>query len=125
MGIRKYKPTTPGRRGSSVADFVEITRTEPEKSLVRPLAKSGGRNSTGRVTTRHKGGGHKRAYRVIDFRRHDTTAKHLPDLDRQKYALKKAELIKAKVEQAQADEQLNAFFWQCFEDDDEDEGNEP
>jgi large subunit ribosomal protein L2 len=71
MGIRKYKPTTPGRRGSSVADFVEITRSEPEKSLVRPLTKSGGRNNTGRITTRHKGGGHKRAYRVIDFRRHD------------------------------------------------------
>ena len=71
MGIRKYKPTTPGRRGSSVADFVEITRSEPEKSLVRPLHKTGGRNSTGRVTTRHQGGGHKRAYRVIDFRRHD------------------------------------------------------
>ena len=71
MGIRKYKPTTPGRRGSSVADFVEITRSTPEKSLVRPLSKSGGRNSSGRITTRHKGGGHKRAYRVIDFRRHD------------------------------------------------------
>src|SRR6478609_5157895 len=71
MGIRKYKPTTPGRRGSSVADFVEITRSTPEKSLVRPLAKSGGRNSAGRITTRHIGGGHKRAYRVIDFRRHD------------------------------------------------------
>src|SRR5918911_3211309 len=71
MGIRKYKPTTPGRRGASVADFVEVTRSEPEKSLVRPLAKSGGRNSSGRVTTRHIGGGHKRAYRVIDFRRSD------------------------------------------------------
>src|SRR5438045_7659615 len=71
MGIRKYKPTTPGRRGSSVADFVEVTRSEPEKSLVRPLTKSGGRNSSGRVTTRHQGGGHKRAYRLIDFRRHD------------------------------------------------------
>jgi large subunit ribosomal protein L2 len=71
MGIRKYKPTTPGRRGSSVADFVEITRSTPEKSLVRPLHKTGGRNSTGRITTRHQGGGHKRAYRVIDFRRHD------------------------------------------------------
>src|SRR5215213_6493859 len=67
MGIRKYKPTTPGRRGSSVADFVEVTRAEPEKSLVRPLAKSGGRNNSGRVTTRHIGGGHKRAYRVIEF----------------------------------------------------------
>src|ERR671916_1367928 len=71
MGIRKYKPTTPGRRGASVADFVEITRSQPEKSLVRPLSKTGGRNNSGRVTTRHKGGGHKRAYRVIDFRRHD------------------------------------------------------
>jgi len=71
MGIRKYKPTTPGRRGSSVADFVEITRETPEKSLVRPLPKSGGRNNAGRITTRHIGGGHKRAYRVIDFRRND------------------------------------------------------
>src|SRR5687767_12502325 len=71
MGIRKYKPTTPGRRGSSVADFAEITRSEPEKSLVRPLHSKGGRNSYGRVTTRHQGGGHKRAYRVIDFRRND------------------------------------------------------
>src|SRR3954471_13988621 len=71
MGIRKYKPTTPGRRGSSVADFVEVTRREPEKSLLRPLPKKGGRNVHGRVTTRHQGGGHKRAYRVVDFRRHD------------------------------------------------------
>ena len=71
MGIRKYKPTTPGRRGSSVADFAEITRTTPEKSLVRPLHKTGGRNNNGRITTRHKGCGHKRQYRLIDFRRHD------------------------------------------------------
>jgi len=71
MGIRKYKPTTPGRRGSSVADFAEITRDTPEKSLVRPLHSKGGRNVHGRVTTRHQGGGHKRAYRVIDFRRAD------------------------------------------------------
>ena len=71
MGIRKYKPTTPGRRGSSVADFVEVTRSEPEKSLVRPLISKGGRNNHGRVTARHQGGGHKRAFRVIDFRRHD------------------------------------------------------
>ena len=71
MGIRKYKPTTPGRRGSSVADFVEITRSTPEKSLVRPLHKTGGRNSSGKITTRHQGGGHKRAYRLIDFRRND------------------------------------------------------
>ena len=71
MGIRKYKPTTPGRRGSSVADFAELTRSTPEKSLLRPLPKTGGRNSNGRITTRHIGGGHKRQYRVIDFRRHD------------------------------------------------------
>ena len=71
MAIRKYKPTTPGRRGSSVSDFAEITRSTPEKSLLRPLSKSGGRNGHGRITTRHKGGGHKRQYRVIDFRRND------------------------------------------------------
>ena len=71
MAIRKYKPTTPGRRGSSVADFAEITRSTPEKSLLRPLAKTGGRNNEGRITTRHIGGGHKRQYRVIDFRRND------------------------------------------------------
>ena len=71
MAIRKYKPTTPGRRGSSGADFSEVTRSHPEKSLVRPLHGKGGRNAHGKITTRHKGGGHKRAYRVIDFRRHD------------------------------------------------------
>ena len=71
MGIRKYKPTTPGRRGASVADFAEITRSKPEKSLLRPLHKTGGRNNTGRITTRHRGGGHKRQYRLIDFRRWD------------------------------------------------------
>ena len=71
MAIRKYKPTTPGRRGSSVADFSEVTRSTPEKSLVEPLPKKGGRNNQGRITTRHQGGGHKRAYRIIDFRRND------------------------------------------------------
>lgn len=71
MAIRKYKPTTPGRRGASVSDFAEITRSTPEKSLVRPLHGHGGRNAHGRITTRHKGGGHKRAYRLIDFRRND------------------------------------------------------
>jgi large subunit ribosomal protein L2 len=71
MGIRKYKPTTPGRRGASVSDFAEITRSTPEKSLLRPLPKTGGRNSAGRITTRHIGGGHKRQYRVVDFRRND------------------------------------------------------
>src|SRR5450631_3186303 len=71
MAIRKYKPTTPGRRGASGADFSEITRDKPEKSLVRPLNSRGGRNVHGRITARHQGGGHKRAYRLIDFRRHD------------------------------------------------------
>lgn len=71
MAIRKYKPTTPGRRGASVSDFAEITRSTPEKSLVRPLHSKGGRNNLGRITTRHQGGGHKRAYRVIDFKRYD------------------------------------------------------
>src|SRR3954451_5017829 len=71
MAIRKYKPTTPGRRGSSVADFVEITRTTPEKSLTRPLPKKGGRNNQGRITTRHQSGGHTRAYRIIVSRRYD------------------------------------------------------
>src|ERR671933_2325532 len=69
MGIRKYNPTTPGRRGSSVADFVEVTRTTPEKNLLRKLHKKGGRNNKGRITTRHHGGGHKRRYRAIDFKR--------------------------------------------------------
>ena len=71
MAIRKYKPTTPGRRGSSVADFAEITRSTPEKSLLVPLPKKGGRNVHGRITTRHQGGGHKRQYRLIDFKRVD------------------------------------------------------
>jgi large subunit ribosomal protein L2 len=54
MAIRKYKPTTPGRRGSSSSDFVEVTRDTPEKSLTRPLTSKGGRNSSGRITTRHR-----------------------------------------------------------------------
>jgi len=71
MALRKLKPTTPGQRGASVPDFAEITRTTPEKSLVRPIHSKGGRNSTGRITVRHQGGGHKRAYRLIDFVRND------------------------------------------------------
>ena len=71
MAIRKYKPTTPGRRGSSVSDFAELTRSTPEKSLLVPIKKTGGRNNQGRVTTRHIGGGHKQAYRIIDFKRYD------------------------------------------------------
>src|SRR5216110_267278 len=71
MAIRKYKPTTPGRRGASGSDFSEVTRTEPEKSLVRPLHSQGGRNVHGHITARHQGGGHKRRYRLVDFRRAD------------------------------------------------------
>lgn len=71
MGIRKYKPTTPGRRGGSVSDFVELTRSTPEKSLLVTKPKTGGRNNQGRITTRHIGGGHKQAYRLIDFKRYD------------------------------------------------------
>ena len=69
MAIRKYKPTSPGRRTMSVSAFDEITKTRPEKSLTEPLTKKGGRNNAGRITTRHQGGGHKRRYRVIDFKR--------------------------------------------------------
>jgi len=69
MGLKKYKPTSPGRRFQSVSDFAEITCTTPEKSLLEPLHKKGGRNNNGRITTRHQGGGHKRRYRVIDFKR--------------------------------------------------------
>ena len=69
MGIKTYKPTSPGRRGASVLDRAELTRQRPEKSLLAPLKKSGGRNNLGRVTVRHRGGGHKRRYRMVDFRR--------------------------------------------------------
>ncbi len=70
MGIRKYKPTSPGRRGATVSDFADLTRgVKPEKSLLRPIKKTGGRNNQGKITVRHRGGGHKRQYRVIDFRR--------------------------------------------------------
>jgi large subunit ribosomal protein L2 len=69
MGIRKYRPITPGRRGATVSDFADLTSSKPEKSLVRPLRKKGGRNNQGKITCRHRGGGHKRQYRVIDFRR--------------------------------------------------------
>jgi large subunit ribosomal protein L2 len=69
MALKKHKPTSPGRRFATWADFEEITRTEPEKSLVEGISKSGGRNSYGRVTSRHRGGGAKRRYRKIDFKR--------------------------------------------------------
>jgi len=69
MAIKVYKPTSPGRRGMSVSTFEEITQARPEKSLLRPLRKRAGRNNQGRITVRHRGGGHKRAYRLIDFKR--------------------------------------------------------
>ncbi|MBU2551580.1 MAG: 50S ribosomal protein L2 [Proteobacteria bacterium] len=69
MAIKKVKPTSPGRRFQTYPTFEEITRTEPEKSLLAPLKKTGGRNNNGRITSRHRGGGHKRRYRIIDFKR--------------------------------------------------------
>lgn len=69
MAIRKHKPVTPGSRFKSVSAFDNITKKKPEKSLLAPLTKSGGRNSDGRITTRFRGGGHKRRYRIIDFKR--------------------------------------------------------
>ena len=77
MGIKKFKPVTPTLRYRTVSDFAEVTKSEPEKSLLRPHKKTGGRNNAGRITTRHRGGGHKRRYRVIDFKRtkHDVPAR--------------------------------------------------
>ena len=69
MGLKTYKPTSPGRRLMSVSDFAEITKTKPEKKLTKAIRKTGGRNAHGHITTRHMGGGHKRRYRVIDWRR--------------------------------------------------------
>ena len=69
MGIRKYKPTTPGLRGMTVSTFEEITKDTPEKSLTVTLKKHSGRNNTGRITVRHKGGGTRAKYRIIDFKR--------------------------------------------------------
>lgn len=69
MGIRVYKPTSAGRRNSSVSDFAEITKSTPERSLLVPIRKTGGRNAHGHLTSRHRGGGHKRRFRLIDFKR--------------------------------------------------------
>ena len=69
MALRKYKPVSPGRRFATVSDFSNLTKKEPEKSLTGPLNKKGGRNNNGRITTRHIGGGHKRLYRIVDFKR--------------------------------------------------------
>ncbi len=67
MSVRPYKPTSPGRRFMSVQDTSVLSKVEPEASLLAPLSKSGGRNANGRVTSRHRGGGHKRKYRIIDW----------------------------------------------------------
>lgn len=69
MGVRRYRPTSPARRYITTTDFEEVTKNKPEKSLTKPVKKSGGRNSQGRITARHKGGGTKRQYRIIDFKR--------------------------------------------------------
>ncbi len=69
MAIKSFRPTSPGRRFATVSSFQEITKTEPEKSLLAPLKKQAGRNNQGKLTVRHRGGGHKRSYRIIDFRR--------------------------------------------------------
>src|SRR5882724_3415409 len=69
MAIKKFKPTSPGRRFMAISAFEEVTKTTPEKSLLEPLKKKGGRNNNGRITTRHQGGGHKRQYRIVDFKR--------------------------------------------------------
>jgi len=69
MGVKKFKPTTPSLRWTTISDFAEITKSKPERSLVVPLKKTGGRNNNGRITVRHRGGGHKRMYRLIDFKR--------------------------------------------------------
>ncbi len=80
MGIRKYKPTSPGRRDASVSDFADLTKgAKPEKSLLRPLKKNAGRNNQGVITVRHRGGGHKRMYRVIDFKRSKDGVKSVVD----------------------------------------------
>ena len=69
MPVKIMKPTTPGQRQKSISTFDDITKDKPEKTLVRPLKKSGGRNNKGRITSRRRGGGHKRQYRIIDFKR--------------------------------------------------------
>ena len=69
MGVKKYKPVTPSLRGMTGSTFEEITKTKPERSLIKPLRKSGGRNMYGRITVRHRGGGHKRHIRIVDFKR--------------------------------------------------------
>jgi len=72
MGLKEYKPTSPGRRDTVTDDYADITVSKPEKSLLAPVSKKGGRNNRGRVTVRHRGGGHKRRYRIVDFKRDKT-----------------------------------------------------
>jgi large subunit ribosomal protein L2 len=69
MAVRRFKPTSPGRRTMAVSAFDDVTKKKPEKTLLEPVTKTGGRNNYGRITTRHQGGGHKRRYRVVDFKR--------------------------------------------------------
>ncbi len=69
MAIRKLRPMTPATRFYSISTFEEVTKTTPEKTLLAPIKKSGGRNNLGRITSRHRGGGHKRMYRIVDFKR--------------------------------------------------------
>ena len=69
MPIRKRKPTSPGRRFQSASDFSEVTKSKPEKALTKPKPRTGGRNAYGRMTSRHRGGGHKQRYRLVDFKR--------------------------------------------------------
>ena len=72
MAIKKYKPTTPGRRGMTVTDYSVLSKVAPERSLLEPMKKHSGRNNTGRITVRHQGGGNRTKYRVIDFKRQKT-----------------------------------------------------
>ena len=74
MAIKHYKPTTPGRRGMSVVDYSELSKVAPERSLLEPMKKNSGRNSYGRITVRHRGGGNRRKYRIIDFKRDKAAA---------------------------------------------------
>ena len=80
MSVRKLKPITPGQRFRIVNEYSEVTTSKPEKSLLKPMKKSGGRNNQGRMTMRYKGGGHKKRYRVIDFKRdkHDVIGEVTP-----------------------------------------------
>jgi large subunit ribosomal protein L2 len=81
MGLKKFKPTSPGRRDTIADDFKDITKGKPEKSLLAPLFKKGGRNNHGRVTVRHRGGGHKRRYRIVDFKRDKSGAATIQSIE--------------------------------------------